>query len=50
MAYQIEVDGEVNRIQVNDHPRVKLVVTLGWGQKVKRSNIIKFLREHGNLR
>ena len=34
VAYQIDRDDEQNRMQVNFHPRVKLV-TLGWGQKVK---------------
>ena len=38
MAYQIDGDDELSRMQVKFHPRVKLV-TLG---EVKRSNIIKF--------
>ena len=38
VVYQIDGDDKQNRMQVNFHPRVKLV-TLGRGQ---RSNIIKF--------
>ena len=46
VAYQMEGDGEKNRIQVKFSPYGKLV-TFGW---VKRSNIIKFLRECEDLR
>ena len=38
VAYQIDGDDEQNRMQVNFHPRVKLV-TLGWGQRVRYYSI-----------